>query len=179
MQINGQGTSSGLLLVHRYPRPPLSKQHLCPSNTRHFCHFSYGGIWRRISVGPAVCNVLILVLRCMMFIFYVKAADWGMMAFVIWPILPLGFQTSAPCVSACTTHSATRKQHPCPSNTTCWFRSISGHFRCLDKRAGCTTTTRGPDDNSASPLTSAMCLPPSPDYPPWHRLSSESHRAPP
>ena len=61
-----------------------------------------------------------LVLGCMMFIFCVKEADLGMMAFVAY--FALGFQNSTPCLSACTMHSVTRKQHPCPSNTRRWFR---------------------------------------------------------
>ena len=45
-----------------------------------------------------------------------------------WHILPLGFQNSTPCLSACTTHNLPRKQPPCSSNTGRWpvqFRSFT------------------------------------------------------
>ena len=64
-------------------------------------------------------------LRCTMFIFWVKEADWGMIAFS--PILPLGFQNLKPCVSACPTHSVARGHHPCPG----LVLSISGHLPLL------------------------------------------------
>ena len=38
-----------------------------------------------VAIGPTVCYVcclIPLVLRCVMFVFYVKEADLGMMAFV-------------------------------------------------------------------------------------------------
>ena len=68
-------------------RPSMAKQHLCPSDTgRSFCQFSDRGFWRCIfSIGPAVCYVCCVipgVLRCMIFIFCVKEADLGTMAFV-------------------------------------------------------------------------------------------------
>ena len=64
-------------------------------------------------------------LRCTMFIFWVKEADWGMIAFS--PILPLGFQNLKPCVSACPTHSVAPGHHPCPG----LVLSISGHLPLL------------------------------------------------
>ena len=70
------------------------------------------------------------VLRCRMFIFCVKEADWDMTAFVAY----LGFQNSTPCLSTCAIHNVACKQHPCPSNARRWFRS--GHFRLLGQEGG-------------------------------------------
>ena len=58
-------------------------------------------------------------LRCMMFIFCAKEADWGMMAFVGY--LATWFSESYTCFRM---HRVTRKQHACPSNTRRWFRQF-------------------------------------------------------
>ena len=50
-----------------------------------------------------------------------------------WRLVPLGFQNSTPCLPACTTHSAMRKQRPCPSNTGRWFRQILALWCCSCK----------------------------------------------
>ena len=99
---------------HRPERtPPPPPPTLCPSHayvqaTRgigsvNFCAVDFGSAFFNWSC----CVICVLsdawVLRCRMFIFCVKEADWGMMAFVAY--LPLGFQNSTPCVSACTMHS--------------------------------------------------------------------------
>ena len=60
----------------------------------------------------AMCAVCYLGFE-MRVILCVKEADLSLMAFVAY--LPLGFENSTPCLNACTTHGATRKQHPCPA----------------------------------------------------------------
>ena len=45
----------------------------------------------------------------------------------------LGSQNTAPSLPACTMHSVRRKQHPCPSNTRCWFRPFVVIYCCLNK----------------------------------------------
>ena len=62
-------------------------------------------------------------LRCVMFTFCDKEAEWGRTAFVAY--LVLGFQNSTQNPSACTMHSVPRKQHPCPSNTGCIQKAAS------------------------------------------------------
>ena len=59
-----------------------------------------------------------------MFMFCVKEAEWGMMA--------LG-APFAPWFSECAMHSATCKQHSCPSKTRRWFHQFLVIYRCLDK----------------------------------------------
>ena len=75
-----------LCVFTRPPPPPLFKQCLCPRNTgRWFCQFSHCGFWRCIfQWSYRVLCVLsdAWVLRCMMSLFCVKEADWGMMALV-------------------------------------------------------------------------------------------------
>ena len=110
----------------------MAKQRLCPSDSRRwFREFTHLGFWQCIFQLVLLCMLCVLsenlVLRCMMFIFCVKEADLGMIALVAY--LPLGFQNSTPCLSACTMHSVTRKQQPCPSN-------ISGHLLLLGQGEG-------------------------------------------
>ena len=62
----------------------MAKQRLCPSNTRGwFRQFSHRGFWRCIFQLVMLCAMCAdtWVLTCMVFVFCVKEADWGMMAF--------------------------------------------------------------------------------------------------
>ena len=69
-----------------------------------------------------------------MFIFRLKEADWGWMAFAAH--FPSGSQNSTARLSACAMHSVLRKQHPCPSNTRRGLRQFLVIYHCLDKRGG-------------------------------------------
>ena len=109
---------------------PNSKQHqaLVPSI---FAPWIFGGAV--FNWSHCVLRVLsdTWALRCVMVMFCVKEADWGTMALVAY---------NAPwvseCLSACAMHSATRKQHPCPSNARHWFRQFQVIYGCLDNGGG-------------------------------------------
>ena len=63
-----------------------------------------------------------------MFICYVNEADLGTMAFVAY---------FAPWFSKWhMSFRVYREQHPCPRNTTRWFRQFLVIYRCLDKGGG-------------------------------------------
>ena len=122
------------------PPPPLSLvQAALRVGSVNFRTVDFGGAFFSWSYC-VLCVLCTLVLRCTMFIFCFKEADWGMMA--LYHILPLGFQNNTPCLSACTIHSVMRKQHPCPSNTGRWFRQYMFIYCCLDKVGGGYSTIR-------------------------------------
>ena len=101
-------------------RGSVAKQHLCQSNTYvkatpgvgsiNFYTVDFGGAFFNWSYCVRCVLSNTLVLRCMVFCFVSRKLIWLCSIY-----LPLGFQNSTPCVSACTVHSVARQQHPCPS----------------------------------------------------------------